>query len=127
MQRRGVPKLKAVVSGDWETVISAREYREQMLDQKPFDADMAEWHQYRIECKDVAELVAAYKVFSERLKLHCEFEFSFMSDDRRTCAEMQTGYEGDGKPTCHVGAEFADAKALQAIKQAVALLEEAVK
>lgn len=127
MQRLGTPQWKVVVSGDWQTVISAREYREQLLDQKPFDEQESEWHVYRIDCATTADLVAAYRVFREKLKLQCEFEASFISDDRIVSVEMQTGFDGDQEPRCNVNAEFPESKVGDAVKQALALLEEAVK
>jgi hypothetical protein len=127
MRRSGKPRWSLVVSGDWETVISAREYREQLLDQKPFDEQMAEWHVYRIDCETTAAFVAAYRVFCERLKLQCEFEASFISDDRLVRSEMQTGFDGDSEPRCSVDAEFPESKVRDAVKQAIALLEEAMK
>lgn len=127
MRRNGKPKWRIVVSGDWETVISAREYREQLIDQKPYDEDMAEWHQYRIECQTTADFVAAYRVFCEQLKLRCEFEASYLSDDRLLRSEMQTGFDGDGEPSCAVYTEFPESKVRDAVKQAIALLEESMK
>lgn len=127
MKRFGKPVWKVVVSGDWETVVSARDYREQLLDQKPFDEQMDEWHVYRIECKTTAELVAAYRVFREQLKLNCEFEASFISEDRSVCAEMQTGFDGDQDPRCSVGADIQSNALLDSVKQTLGILAKAIE
>ena len=105
MKRFGKSSWRVVVWGDWETIISAREYRDILLEQKPCDEFGAEWGCYRIQCDSADAMVAAFNVF-RAMRLRCEFESSFISEDKAVCAEMQTGFYGDGIPSASVGAVF---------------------
>lgn len=125
MKRFGKSSWRVVVWGDWETIISAREYRDILLEQKPCDEFGAEWGCYRIQCDSADAMVAAFNVF-RAMRLRCEFESSFISEDKAVCAEMQTGFDGDGIPSASVGAVFSDNAAETAIRTAMKALESAI-
>jgi hypothetical protein len=127
MKRGGIPDMAVLVFGDWDTVISARQYRDQLLDQGPTDEQDREFSQYRIACETAGEMVAAFTEFQGRLKLRCEFGFLMKSEDRKIQVDLITGFDGDKKPQCFVTVEESISEIAQAAKKAIALLEEAIE
>jgi len=84
------------VYGDWWTVISANDYREMLLAQKPHDADDADYYAYRIRCKDSKELFQAIKVFHEEKKLECHVAIHKFDDAKRITAMTGAGWVNGG-------------------------------
>jgi len=83
------------VYGDWWTVISAVDYREMLLAQKPHDEEGADYFAYRIRCKDSKELFRAIKVFHEEKKLECHVVIHQSSDIKRVTAMTGSGWGHD--------------------------------
>jgi hypothetical protein len=117
--------MRAVIFGDWETVIGSRQYRDKLIDQMP-DADMADWHRYQIECSTPNELVSVFNEFQVLRKLRVEFEFGFVSEDRAVFAEARTGFDGDGDAQCSVGVEIPEHKVISAAIEAIGILSKAI-
>lgn len=127
MKRGGIPDMAVLVFGDWETVISARQYRDQLLDQSPFDEETREFSQYRIACETAGDMVAAFTEFQGRLKLRCEFGFLMKSEDRKIQVDLITGFDGDKKPQCFVTVEESISEIAQAAKKAIEILRAAIE
>ena len=124
MRIESVPKMCLLILGDWQTVISSKKYWEQLIDQRP-DEDMADWAQYRVECKTTAELVAAYQEFRERLKLHCHFDF--VANQEEISVEIMTGYAEKDNPVCWVNVKRSTSKMETAIDEAVKILTAVIE
>ena len=126
MRRGGIPDMAVLVFGDWDTVVSARQYRDQLLDQRPFDEETSDFSQYRIACETAGDMVAAFTEFQGRLKLRCEFGFLMKSDDRKIQVDLITGFDGDKKPQCFVTVEESISEIAQAAKKAIEILQAAI-
>lgn len=126
MRRGGIPDMAVLVFGDWDTVVSARQYRDQLLDQRPFDEEMSDFSQYRIACETAGDMVAAFTEFQGRLKLRCEFGFLMKSEDRKIQVDLITGFDGDKKPQCFVTVEESISEIAQAAKKAIEILQAAI-
>jgi len=124
MRIKSVPKMCLLITGDWQTVIKSKTYWNQLIDQRP-DEDMADWAQYRVECKTTAELVAAYQEFRERLKLHCHFDF--VANQEEISVEIMTGYAEKDEPQCWVHVKRATSKMETAIDEAVKILTAVIE
>lgn len=129
MKRFGKAKLSLHVYGDWQTVIGAREYREQLIDQKPDDAEDFEYSCYRIPVRTTEEAVTAYMRFHAQLKLRCYFAMLFESEDGVVRCAMQTGegYARDPEPLCDVSIKAPLGEIETAAKQAIEILKAAIK
>jgi hypothetical protein len=124
MRVESVPKMSLLITGDWQTVISSKTYRDQLLDQRP-DEDMADWAQYRIECASTVELVLAYQEFYNRLKLHCHFSFHMQTEEVKM--DLLTGYAEKNNPLCWVDVKRATSKIEQAAVDAIWILSKAIE
>jgi len=124
MRIKSVPKMCLLITGDWQTVIKSKTYWNQLIDQRP-DEDMADWAQYRVECKTTAELVAAYQEFRKRLKLHCHFDF--VANQEEISVEIMTGYAEKDEPKCWVHVKRATVKMETAIDEAVKILTAVIE
>jgi hypothetical protein len=124
MRVEGVPQMCLLITGDWQTVIKSKTYWDQLIDQRP-DEDMADWAQYRVECKTTAELVAAYQEFRERLKLHCHFDFVINQEE--ISVEIMTGYAEKDNPVCWVNVKRTTSKIEAAAAEAIRILEAAIE
>lgn len=116
--------MSLLITGDWQTVISSKTYRDQLLDQRP-DEDMADWAQYRIECASTVELVLAYQEFYSRLKLHCHFSFHMQTDEVKM--DLLTGYAEKNNPLCWIDVKRATSKIEQAAVDAIGILSKAIE
>jgi hypothetical protein len=128
MKRCGVPDMALLVFGDWQTVISSKQYREELLDQRP-DEEMADWSQYRISCDTVEKLVEAYNEFRVRLKLHCDFGFLMkaVSAGGDVQVDLITGFGGDQKPQCWVTVNESTSAVSDAANKAIEILKAAIE
>lgn len=77
IQREANPKWAVVVFGAWHDVIALREYREELLEQKPDSSmeDFGEWRPYRLKMSDpeqIAKAIAAAKKLNLQVELECE-------------------------------------------------------
>jgi len=126
MQRHGTPTMSLQVWGDWYSVMRAREYRDVLLDQKPFDEDDAAYHQYSVPCSSTKELLKAAATFSD-LGLRCAIRMVFKSDDNSVWVTAQTG-DGYGQDEAfvHVSVHESEIEAKKVIEKAIALLQGAL-
>lgn len=124
MQWSVKPRVGITIFGDWSTIISVREYRDAMIDQKPDDLDSAEYNQYRLYFDTAKEIFAAYQAFSAK-GLQCEFVAACDTPDRSMSVFIATaGGYGHNAPLAQVivaDARINDAMATK-IKQATKIL-----
>lgn len=126
MHRFGKPKLLLLVWGDWSTVISAREYRDLLLDQSPDSAEDRDYREYRIPCSNTQEIVAAYHAFAENLRLKCGFAMEFDSGDGvKMFTQSVDGYSSDGA-FCNIDFDMRvfDHRIAEAAHEAIAVLKK---
>lgn len=77
IQREATPKWAVIVFGTWHDVIELREYREELLEQKPDSSmeDFGEWRPYRLKMSDpekIAKAITAAKKLNLQVELECE-------------------------------------------------------
>lgn len=128
MQRFGTPTLLVLVYGDWHTVMNAREYRDMLINSGPLDEDQEQYGCYRIQCDNTKDVLKAFSVFRDSLKLECHIGFEFESEDKavRMSAYSGNGW-GDQGPICHVTTETPTSGLEQAAAKASAILKDALK
>lgn len=128
MKRHGQPKWRLVVWGDWSTVIGvAGKWRDELLDQKPFDQEDAEYGEYHVACETTSELVYAYLAFHGGARLRVAFAVEFEPDKQcRVYAATDNGY-GKNEPTCIVKADIDHNQVVNAANAAIEILREAMK
>jgi hypothetical protein len=126
MKRHGAPELIVFVWGDWHTVISARDYRDSLLDQKPFDEEDAQYGQYELICGTTQEMVDAHRAF-RKLQLKCAFGFRFKSDDKavEVYASSDDGYSSSGAH-CHVDVVEDERPIVSVVKRVLGELSDAI-
>jgi len=122
------PEFALHVHGDWYTIIAVREYRDALLDQKPYDEDDAQYKRYALPCRTAKELFAAYQAFSAE-HLRCDVAVTVESPTLGvTCfAATGTGYERTAEPFADVQIEPAvhNATMADAIATAIDVLKKA--
>jgi len=128
MQRHGQPELMLLIWGDWYTVISARDYRDDLIDQKPDDEETANYWRYRLPCKTTADLVKAYHVFHDTHKCQCAFAMYYKSPEGVASfwTETETGYHDD-KPSCEMEMRIDGGKLHGAVEKAIDILSQAIE
>lgn len=104
--RDATVRWRVVVYGDWSTVIGVREYREQLIDQKPHvdshDDPELEYRAYYVDCVSAKEMVAAFSAFGSH-RLRCEFQSLVNTANEKTerlvtCFANTGGWDSHGEP-----------------------------
>jgi hypothetical protein len=125
MKRHAKPTLALVVWGDWHSIIAVREYREQLIDQKPWDEDDGDYKSYNVPCANTAELVKAYEAFKGFRRSFC---IKYRSDEWSITAATEDGYSNDGAfVVLEVDDSVQSGKVFEAAKKAAEILKEAIK
>lgn len=93
----GTPRFYLSVWGDWASMISAREYRDVLLNQGPDDDDAADYKCYEIPCKDTAAMLAACAVFRP-LATRISVGFAVDAGEFRFACESECGWNSTDQP-----------------------------
>ena len=126
MNRTGKAKLSLTIWGDWSTIIGARDYRDVLLPQKPYDDDAFDWGQYTIPCSSNDMLVNAYVAF-RKLRLQTAITMQYESDDKEVKVYAVSNAFGQDGPVVSVDVKLNENKICGAITQAVNILGEAIR
>ena len=99
-----VPRFVVCIYGDWQSVISAKGYWDELIGQKPNDEEDANYSSYQVACLSVAAITEAYREFHERLKLRCELLCSVQSETLGVDCRIQTGdgYSPERAPSADI-------------------------
>lgn len=130
MVRVGKANIVALIYGDWQTVINAARvsdaYRDALLDQKPEDYD-GDYEEYQIKLTDLAAFRECCAVFGNH-DVRVELRLWWQSADGAVRASLQTGSMYSSKDnTAQVTVNRDDGKLADAIRQAQAILSEAMQ
>lgn len=120
-------ELALLIWGDWYSVIGVRDYRDSLLDQKPYDEESGEYAMYVIQCADTKDLVKAYEAFKQ---FRCAFRLNVgrPGSEWRVSACTGDGYSNDGPfVSLDIDDSLVSGRVAEAAKKAAELLREALK
>ena len=128
MHRSGKPKWSVLLWGDWSLIISVVRNGpiwDELIGQKPEEADDVEYDLYHVTCEDTAGLMQVAAIFGDK-GVKYAFGVDFKSDDGAVRVSAASG-DGFGKddPFIVVDANVNDEKLLQAVGTAMDILAEA--
>lgn len=127
MKRHDKAELALLVWGDWYSVIGVREYRDVLLDQKPYDEDEGDYKMYVIPCANTDELVKGYEAFKQ-FRRAFRLNVGRPGSEWRLSACTADGYSNDGPfVALEVDDSIVSGKVADAAKQAAELLREALR
>lgn len=125
MKRIDKAELALLVWGDWHSIIGVREYRDALLDQKPWDEDEGDYKQYVVACTDTEAMVRAYTAFNGFRRA---FRINKTGGEWRASACTADGYSNDGPfVALEVDDTVLSGKVAEAAKKAAEILREAIK
>ena len=127
MKRIDKAELSLLVWGDWCSVIGVRDYRDALLDQKPYDEDGGEYAMYVVPCSNTDDLVKAYEAFKQ-FRRAFRLNVGRPGSEWRALACTADGYSNDGPfIDLEVNDTVLSGKIAEAAKQAAELLRQAIK
>ena len=117
-------KWSVQVCGDWHTVIGLREYRDDLIDQKPYDEDDAEYGIYTIPCADMDAIRKALDACHEKhLYAYVAVEINHEHLELSLCSG--DGYSRENKPCSRVIIKETSKARRDMIDEAIDLLHKA--
>ena len=116
-------KWSVQVCGDWYTVIGLRDYRDDLIDQKPYDEGDAEYGIYTIPCDGMDAIQKALTACKEKhLNAYVAVEINHEHLEVSLCSG--DGYSRENKPCSRVIIKETSKARRDMIDQAINLLEQ---